>query len=859
MDAPELTITKIFSCRAAQSAQKPALQIKKDGSWQRFTYEEVNDYSLKIGALLIGGGFKKAEKAAIIMENCPEWVIIYLGIMRAGLICVPLDPQAGQAEIRNLLFDSGAKAVFCSRKLFAGKIKEAGAGLSIRFFVPEEFWPGLSAIFAKEVQWPEIFPGDIASLIYTSGTTAKPKGVLLSHGNFCSNFLSLSKVDLAKESDNFLAILPLYHSYAFMASLLTPLFTGAKITFSSSLNARDLMAVIKEAEVTVLIGVPQIFSAMHKPVIERMKRVPLVFRPLAAAFIRLGLKRAMAGLRISVSGGARLEPRTAKGLLRFGIKVVEGYGLTEAGPVVSLNPPEKIKFGSAGRPLPEVTIKIENPDSRGQGSVLIKGPNVMQGYYKNPGLTQETLKDGWLHTSDLGYIDKEGYLYLTGRKEEVIVLSSGKTIYPEELEEYYGQSPYIKEICVILKQEKAFGYAKDSLYAVVVPDLEYFAQKKQGNIYEKIKWELESLGRDLPFYKHIMGIILRTRELPRTPLRKIQRFTIREEYLMGAGEAGKEEKEPIPGGIAGKIIGYLSKEITRPVRLESHLEIDLGIDSLARVELGLGLEPLLGVKIPDEALYGVSTVKELIAKLEKLAGKESAEKKEESEAKNWLTVLREEPARAVLDKIKLDFGLTERLLTLLFKCVIFSFLFRLFWLLRVEGRKNLPEEGPYLICPNHAGYLDGLFIFTGLPFGVAMNTYFLGYQRIFEHRVLKWVNRIARLLPIDTNKRLAEAMNAVAFVLAHKKNVCIFPEGMRSIDGEVEKFKSGTGILMKELDIPCVPAYIKGSHESWPRGSLSPRLCRVKVIFGKPVRWQELGNDYEEISAALREEVLKLK
>lgn len=865
MDTKELTITGIFSRAAEEFSQKTALQIKKDASWQRFTYAEVKDNSLKLGALLIKEGFKKGEAVALILENCPEWAMIYLGIMRAGLICVPLDQQLSREEIRNLASDSEAKAIFCSKELFSGKIKEACSGFSIKVFILEEFWPGLNAISAEGILWPGVSSADIASLIYTSGTTGKPKGVLLSQGNFCSNFLSLKKANIAKESDNFLTILPLYHSYAFTASLLLPLLTGATITFTFSLNARDLTAVIKDAGVTALIGVPQIFSSMHRSISERMKKIPLIFRPFAAIFIREAIKRRMGSLRISASGGARLEPKTARELLRFGIKVVEGYGLTEASPVVAINQPEKVRFGSVGRPISDVSIKIRNPDSQGVGSVLIKGPNVMQGYYKDAKLTQEVIKDGWLHTSDLGFIDREGYLYLTGRKEDVLVLSSGKTIYPEELEEHYGQTPYIKEICIILKQEKVFGYAKDSLYAVVVPDLEYFAKKKQVNIDEKIRWDLDSLGRDLPSYKHIMGVTLRTQPLPRTPLQKIQRFAVMQEYLKEEENIERkekilteEEKALMASELGKKIIGYISKEITRPVGLNSHLEIDLGIDSLTRVELGLGLEALLGIKIPDEMLYEVSTVKDVIVNLEKTSGRERA-KKEPEARKEWVTILREEPPKDILNKIKLDFGLTERLLTLLFKCVIFAFMFRLFWLLRAEGRKNLPKEGPYLICSNHASYLDGLFIFTSLPFAVAMKTYFLGYRHILEHPLLRWVNRIARFLSINTNSRLAEAMNAVAFVLAHKKNVCIFPEGMRSIDAEVKKFKSGIGILMKELDIPCVPAYIKGSHNSWPRGSRVPHFCRVKVIFGRPVSWRQLGNNYEEIAASLREKVLKLQ
>jgi long-chain acyl-CoA synthetase len=527
--------------------------------------------------------------------------------------------------------------------------------------------------------------------------------------------------------------------------------------------------------------------------------------------------------------------------------------------------------------LPDVQVKIFNPDKDGLGQVLIKGPNVMQGYFRNPQLTSQVIKDGWLYTSDLGFIDKEGYLILVGREDEIIVLSSGKNIYPDELEEYYLQSPYIKEMCVILKQEKSFGHIKDSLFAVIVPNLEYFMQQREANIREKIRWTLETFGRNIPSYKHIMGFTLTKEELPRTPLRKIKRFAVTEKYLRERPAEIKEEKRVLTDedrailkkDIARRIMDYISRGVGNPVDLDSHLEIDLGIDSLTRVELGLGLEALLKIKIPDELLYSVATVKDVILNIEGLmSGAPAVAEAREALKKSWNQILRESPLPPILKKIKLDFGPLENSLERLFK-YIFVFIFRFFWLLRIEGKDNLPGQGPYLICPNHASFLDGLFIFCCLPFKIAMNTYFLGYQKIFEHPLLGWINKDARFLSVDTSVHLIEAMQAVSFVLWRRKIACIFPEGIRSIDANIKEFKKGVGILIKELDIPVVPVYIRGSHQSWPRGTRLPRFYPVKVIFGKAVTLKELINgarqrseaspdSYESIARQLREEVLKL-
>ena len=884
MNKENLVIHEIFRQVAAENPDKVALQIKTDDLWQRFTYREVQELSLKVGAFLIKEGFKKGDFAGLILENRPEWGIIYLGLMYSGLVCVPLDPALSQQEIRNLISDSGSKIIFSSYELFINKIKPATEGLFVKFVLLDTEksngfikFSDIKATSTDNIGWPPVYPEDIASLIYTSGTTGKPKGVLLSHNNFCSNFRSTQKINLCLPSDNFLSILPLYHSYAFMVTLIVPLLLGAKVTYCLSFKSQDLGRIIQEAQVTILVGVPQLFSLLHKAIFEKVRKIPLIFRPFILPFIRLKLQRHFGSLRFFVSGGARLEPKIGRDLSKLGLRLIEGYGLTETSPVATLNPPEKVKFGSVGKALPDVQIKILNPDSTGTGQVLIKGENVMQGYFKKPELSAQVIKDGWLYTSDLGYIDKDGYLILVGREEEIIVLSSGKNIYPEELEAHYLQNPYIKEMCIVLKQEESFGHVRDSLFAVIVPNLDYFKQQKEANIYEKIRWNLETLGRNIPSYKHIMGFTLTKEELPRTPLKKIKRFEVRDKYLRERPieiekiqkALSEEERAILKKDIAQRILNYISEQVSKSVYLDSHLEIDLGIDSLTRVELGLGLEALLKIKIPDEMLYSVATVKDVIINIEGLAGKpEKTEEKKEEAQKSWSQILKELPPERMLRKIKLDFGLLEILLTLFFKN-FFIFSFRLFWFLRIKGRENLPRQGPYLICPNHASFLDGQYIFSSLPFRIAMNTYFLGYQRIFEHPLLGWANKAARLLSVDTSVHLAEAMQVVSFVLSQKKAVCIFAEGMRSIDANVKEFKKGVGILVKELDIPTVPVYIEGSHFSWPRGIRFPRFYPIKVIFGKPVTLKELINgaeqrgevspqSYEAIARQLREEVLKL-
>ncbi|MBL7151842.1 MAG: AMP-binding protein [Candidatus Omnitrophica bacterium] len=878
MNLQELSIHKRFSETARRFPAKVALQVEKDTHWQKITYKELKEQALKTACLLRGIGLQPHSLAGLMLENRPEWAVIYLGMMYAGITCVPLDVQLSSEEMANLISDSSAKALFCSHEVFNKKITPQIRRLLNKIIVLDLTGaPGQDCISFNETEncaCPDegILPADpqnVASLIYTSGTTAVPKGVLLTHKNLCSNFLSISGLNIFLPSDNTLSILPLHHAYPFMVNLLVPLLSGATVTFApAGFKPQELTKIVQEAEITLLTGVPQFFSLIYNSISEKIKRAPFFIRPFLLILIRARIKQRFASLRFMASGGARLEPALARGLAKAGFKITEGYGLTETSPVVTFNPIERVKFGSVGKPIPGVEIKINNPDRAGIGEIFIKGPNVMQGYFKHPEMTSAVIKEGWFNSEDLGYIDKDGYLFITGREKEVIVLSSGKNIYSEELEAYYSGSPYIKEICILQKSEKKSGLSNGSLHAVVVPDFEYCRSKNIANIHAKIRWELENLGRKLPVYKHIMGFTLSKLELPRTALRKLKRYKIQEEYLKRA--AGgldvkraapcAEEGEILNTEAARKIIRYLSTRLKRPVYLDSHLEIDLGIDSLTQVELALGIEKLFSVKIPDDFFLGVTTVKEAILKIADLrSGGTSAAK---STFENWGQILRNPPRTEIIRKIRLEPRLFDYLLTGIFKS-LFLFIFRLLWFLRIKGKTSLPSKGPYIICPNHASFLDGFVVFASLPLKLALNTYFIGHNYIFEYPLVKWAIKLARLISINPNTHLVDAMQAAAYLVSQGKIVCIFPEGERSINGELAEFKKGIGILLKELGIPAVPVYIKGSYQSWPRGVLAPKLYPLKIIFGRPVSAQELikhgktstPDSYGLIASGLKEEL----
>jgi len=905
MKKEDLVLHKIFAQISSRFSDRICLQIKKGSTWERWTYKQVEDLSLKIGTFLINEGFKKGDFAAICLENRPEWAIIYLGIVASGLTCVPLDPQLTEQEIENLINDCSAKIIFVSNAVFQIKnINKIKAGLDkiviLDLDIEKDNLIGLAQVKStlhEGLVWPDVLTEDIASLIYTSGTTGKPKGVMLTHKNLCSNFQSIDKLKLFSERDTFISILPLHHSYPFMITLITPLFSCARVTYTSSLRSDELLNLMRESGVTILVGVPQLFSLFFTNILEKMKKIPFLFRmPLFGLIEILWQIRRFSGINLSklalskihqpfgqalrffACGGAKLNEEAARFLMKIGFTILEGYGLTETSPVVTFNPLKKQKIGSVGRVIPDVELKIDNPEASGMGEVVIKGPNVTKGYYNRTQETSSVLKDGWFYSGDLGYIDKDGYLYITGRKKEIIVLSSGKNIYPEEVESHYTKSPYIKEICVL-----GVGEAEERLAAVVVPDADYCRKVGQVDLNSVIRWELENSSEGLAPYKRIKGYIIVKEDLPRTRLGKIKRYEVKNKYLdelNGIKSKGVEEEIPVTDedlrlltfGVGRKVIETLNKyaKLERQIIPSDHIELDLAIDSLGRVELIIALEQAFNIHMPDELVNKVFTVKELILEIERLVPGGGVQREPVPQAKSqtlWNEILNENPAKDIIKKLNLAPSQMTILGMLLFSEIL-RLVFRVIWGLKVFGAGNIPRTGKCILCVNHSSYLDAFIVEASVPLSLRKGLFFVGFRIYFEQPFIKNIIKYIRVIPIDPGMHFVEAMQASSYVLRNDKIVCIFPEAQRTIDGNVKEFKKGVGILSKELNIPLVPVLITGSYESWPRTSLFPRPHQIKITFGRPFDFDELKkvglelgakDEYEAIAFGIRQEVVKLK
>lgn len=520
-----------------------AFQIKVEDYFKKLTFKQVREHIKKYASLLSEKGIHPRDKVAIFSENCPEWPIAYFSIQYLGAIAVPIDAMLGENEANILLEDCKAKAIVVSSNCLN---KCPNLKVSQKFRIEKVLEASPSRIKEKE----KISPDDLAAIVYTSGTTGIPKGVMLSHRNIASNVFVVSQLFDLGPGDNFLSVLPLHHTFETTAGFLEAFYLGVKITYAHSLKSYVLLGLMQETKVTVLLGVPLLYQlfldGIKRGIEEKGKAISFVFKILEflakvvpfQSFRRLlfgTLHKKLGGaIKFWVSGGAAINAEVIKSFDNYGITILQGYGLTESSPILTCCTLENNKIGSVGKAIPGVEIKIIDKNEKGIGEVIAKGPNIMQGYYQKPEKTNEVLKDGWLYTGDLGYLDKDGYLFITGRRKDIIVTASGVNVYPDELEFFLNKIPGIKESCVLgAKIKEGIKKGTEEVIAIIVPDQEYFDKHPpadDASINKAINNEIREFNKKIADYKRLARIIIRKEELPKTRILKIKRFQLRKEY-----------------------------------------------------------------------------------------------------------------------------------------------------------------------------------------------------------------------------------------------------------------------------------------------------------------------------------------
>jgi long-chain acyl-CoA synthetase len=542
---PISDIRDLFLKSTRRFDRKIALQYKKNGRWIPITYGElradVEDLACGLAAL---GLQSSTGKLAIVGDNRPEWAVSYLAAACTGIVCVPIDKDLKETEVYNILFLSGAQAVIGDDKHIGmilemqPKLPALAAVVNMDDTRPLDTVIGFSELKGRgrdrlaagnnDFETRSVTPDTLLSILFTSGTMGNPKGVMLTHRNVASNLVDARKwVDLRGE-DRFLSVLPIHHSYECTDGFLLPIYLGASISFAE--NLRRIAENMAETRTTAMLGVPLLWHAIHKKIetgmAEKGIRKVNAAKKLAAIgekFLGRSIRRLLFAqvhnklggcLRISISGGAAVDPAVARGFRELGIIFLQGYGLTESAPIIAVNRNKAFRDDSAGLPLPSVDVKIAE-----DGEILACGPNIMQGYYNNPEATGEALEDGWLHTGDLGYIDRDGFLYIQGRKKSVIVTPAGKKIYPEEVEAEILKSACIAE-CIVCGKEGSV------IEAIVVPDKENPALQgiNEAGLEEIVQKEVRERCQKLASFKRVTRITVRHAELEKTTTRKVKRY-----------------------------------------------------------------------------------------------------------------------------------------------------------------------------------------------------------------------------------------------------------------------------------------------------------------------------------------------
>ncbi len=823
---------------------------------------DIADRVLRLAAGLRRHGVAVGEPVALFAPNSADWLVARLAIAAAGAVAAAIDDLATSEEAAMVIRDGGCRRILAAASHLP-ELRSLAEADDLEVFV----LGGEDGSAAGARSWTELFaerPAALpppaadapAMLVYTSGTTGRPKSFALTNANIAANVEAILGETVIGPEDRLLLPLPLHHVYPFVVGALVPLSAGAAIVLPESATGQHVVRALKLAGATGIVGVPRLYEALlaglKGRVAARGRLAEAVFSALLGLSMRTGRRfglrlgrRLFSGvhrqmgpeLRLLVSAGAKLEAEYAWQLQALGWEVLTGYGLAETASAFTGNLPGRQRIGSEGRPLNAGEIRI------GDGEIQLRGPSVFAGYRNNPEANREAFTpDGWFRTGDQGHLDAEGYLYVTGRIKELIVLGGGKNVQPEEVEKVYGASPYIREVAVLERS--------GALVALVVPDLDAIQKSGSARIEDVVRVALTTAGKAMAPYQRLSGFAIMREPLPRTRLGKYRRF-----QLQGLYEAAKAGIRREPAALSAEDRALLARSPGReiwallkrkcpekPLGLDASPQIDLGIDSLEWLSIGLELEAALGIRVGEDRLAAAESVRALIAVVEAASAEAPASSEPvrdlsqpSAEDERWL-----EPPGPAATPVRLGlYGLNWLLMRLLFR-------------LRVTGLERLPPRGPFVIAANHASDLDPLIVAAGLPYSRMRRTYWGGDRtRLFGTAPTRWLAHALNVFPVD-ERAPSSALAMATAVLSRGESLIWFPESWRTPTGGLQAFLPGLGRVLSARPVPVVPAYIRGTFEALPRDRRVPRLGRVELVLGSARSVDELMRGGRGDAPALR-------
>lgn len=876
------TIPELLSARPAEGVA--AVAITRDRVEECSRARLLEDAG-RFAAGLVAAGLEKGDRVALVAHNSVDWVIAALGVMQAGGVLVPLDTQMPLKEFHFVLRDAQPRWVLTTEALLerVAEVEVEPEPALCRLDGDEDHPGHWRRLWAEQAIVPDVEPEDMATMFYTSGTTGAPKGVPLTHGNLASNVSSLVQENVASGEDRVLVPLPFHHVYPFTVGILVPLRLGAPLILPFSLVGPQIVRALQLGKPTIMLGVPRLYDAVWTALEDRVAGRGAVAAKLFHGMLGLSMRarkqwgwrlgrrlfgslhqRLAPSLRMVVSGGAALDPGLTEKLRALGWEVATGYGLSETSPILTYNPPERLRVESAGVALRGVELAIDPPGEVGE--VLARGENVFHGYWRRPDKTREVLQqDGWFRTGDLGELDDDGYLYLHGRRSAMIVLPGGENIDPERVEGVLSQGEGVREVGILEHGGR--------LVAVVVPEPPLLRSHQGEALREQLIKAVQAAGRSLPSHHRPGRLQVAVDPLPRTRLGKLRRHELQHLYDQLAEQGGVSEAkaEPITREAMApedqQLLTDPSAEATWEYLVEKYpdfrltpdtsLSLDLGLDSLAWVNLSLTLRDRAGVELEDDAIGRVETVRDLLREAAGAAQREGPE----GEAGDLVAELRRpeanvpEPLQRWLEPRSALSAGSARVLWVL------ASLFTRLWV-RVEVRGRLPDDGPVLIAPRHLSVLDPVVLAHALGRRRLWHLRWAGWTGLlFQGALSRWFSRAAGVLPVDPATAPRRSLALAALALQRDESLVWFPEGARSPDGRLQPFQPGIGLLLRARPVPVVPVWVEGTRELMPKGRRVPRFGRATVVLGEPIsveRLQALGDDEQAIAKLIHDEVAAL-
>jgi long-chain acyl-CoA synthetase len=841
------TLNDVLEESAAKFGSKTALLIKPAFRTREWSYRDLNDVVPRVARHLADAGVRKGDRVITFGVNRPEYGIAMIALLRAGAILVPLDVNSTAEFVAKIAQRTRASAAVVSQQT-----KERAATLGLPLFEMESL-PDLART-KEPLPKPNVAPDDLAVIMFTSGTTGEPKGTMLTHRNLLSSAIACTKIFPIGPHERLLSFIPLSHIFEQGPGFWTVLVSGASVVYPTSRQPAVIRRTFKERRVTMILITPaavrSLFIAIERKAQQEGKaalfaRLRRIGRRLPIPLRRLVFFTVHAqfggGFRYIVSGGAALDPALGEAWRELGVDVLQGYGLSETAPALTFNRPERNRFGSVGVAVPGVEVKIAD-----DGEVLARGPNVFKGYWENDEATRAALDaDGWFHTGDLGKFDEDGYLWLHGRKKDMIALPDGLKVYPEDIENILAGDPRMQELATPARPTLAIVVGLERPGETLQVHAVFVEPKDRDTVAQIVR----DANAKLSGSQQIRGWTLWPDEqFPTTPTQKVKKREVIERLLA----MGKDEPVARPAAAATRELSEVERLIAQVadiapdrIRPDAQLSQDLGLDSLARVDLLGVIEEELGAYIDDGALPPEATV----SMLEKMVA-EARDRKRDGDIYGW-----------PLSPLVRSFGLLLQQ-TLMYPLV------HIFYKVKITGREKLRDlRGPVMFAPNHCLHWDNGIILMAIPISWRWKlAVAAAADDVFGNKLNGFASSIlANAFPMAREGAIRRSLELLGARLDRQFSVLIYPEGKLTIGGPTQPFKSGTGLIAVEGATPVVPMKLKITSVSvldhwdrrWERDRQNGWRGDVEVVFGDPLYFPA-GTSAADATAKLERAVAAL-